>query len=255
MPPFPTAARIPTEALDQLASLRNQPFPRVFVSGSTTWLCWPAHHPALEIRLMAIPGAVLFIKEADGLWRPIGQRIPSFDVPFNVAKFIPLANVLIPSHVDVIEAPRVGPAVVTVGLDPACTPRPATALLCAARRLSDWVMGTPSFVFARLSVAVLDDDVLIRGRASDLPVVVSGRRFWGGRVLLPLGFVVTPRLEEKTLLRLLESQAPGEVESVWIADDQGRFEPIALDQFEPWSRASARLTIGGPLLSTGEEAI
>jgi hypothetical protein len=75
---------------------------------------------------------------------------------------------------------------------------------------------------------------LLRGER--LPAIVEAERFWGGRVLVPLGFRVEPDLPE-TAIRAAAAVSPNEV---LILTPDGA-ETVPEQAFAPLTRARARM--------------
>ncbi len=88
-PESPGAARLPAASLASLADLRRDLGIGVIADGDHAWIRWEAGDESLSLRLMAIPGAELFVLR-DGLWYPAAGRLPRFGLPLDSARPIPM---------------------------------------------------------------------------------------------------------------------------------------------------------------------
>src|SRR5262249_13874515 len=76
------------------------------------------------------------------------------------------------------------------------TPRAASAMRLSLVELIRWAESATTHQFQGLQAARCGAQVLLRGRLRPL----AGERFWGRRVLLPLGWRLEPNLPEGVLL-------------------------------------------------------
>jgi hypothetical protein len=146
----------------------------------------------------------------------------------------PLARLLVPEAVE----PEVGndslPPPAGLHLVRGECPQPAAALLCTLATLQRWADQATSRQLAALRVARCGDQALVLG--SPLPAVANGRRYWGRRVLVPLGWRPEPDLAEPALIAALEL---GDQEiALW--QDEG-IEVLPSDPLAPLTRAGLRL--------------
>ncbi len=224
-------ARIPAKALSLLASLRGERRILIRLDGSIAWARWDAPGPDVIRALLPAAGAQFFEPAGDG-WRPCGRLIHVLSVPTD--GFLPLESVLLPAaSAQAIPAPAL-PAAVAFSLVPLATPQPGSALFCSAADLAAWADLAPQRDFETLRGARSGGSVLVMG-VSELPTV-QGRRFWGERLLVPLGFGPHPDLPESTLLEALE--VPGDCLAIAT---QSALEIVPLNAFAPLTRASVRL--------------
>jgi hypothetical protein len=204
--------------------------------GDGLWLFWPAGQVEIARRVLALAGAEIFLQEKGILHRP-GECLPVFHVPEATAAR-PLSALLFPSPVTARPA---GPSTwepFRLSLVHDGTPRAATALRLTVAELARWAEGATSHQFqglqaARTSGCSGGGEVLLLGNR--LPAI-SGERFWGRQVLLPLGYRVEPNLAEGVLVGALRLQV-GEV-ALWTA---GGIEFLPATAFGPITRAGARL--------------
>lgn len=235
----PIVASLPASSLDSLADLRRESGLRVLLEGDRAWLRWDGGDPSFAHRLMALPEVEIFRKGEDGHWRGPGRRLPAFDLPTHNPGFTTLVHAIAPLPFEPVAPPPAGPTPHQLTLVRDGQERPATTLLCDLNALAPWVDSATSAEFEAISVALCGTTALLRGKAAMLPTIVSGTRFWGARLLTPLGWRPDPDLPERALLRSLG----GEGDDVILIQPPGTFEAIPLDSFAPWSRASARLAI------------
>jgi hypothetical protein len=80
-------------------------------------------------------------------------------------------------------------------------PQKATALFCDLHLLTRWAETATSAALAGLQGACLGNKVLVRGQ--HLPSLAGAERFWGSRVLIPLGFRPEPDWAESALAEAL----------------------------------------------------
>ncbi|MBK8207616.1 MAG: hypothetical protein IPK87_12640 [Planctomycetes bacterium] len=224
-------ARIPAQALSLLAGLRGERRILVRLDGSTAWVRWDAPGAEVVRALLPAAGAEFFELVGDS-WRPCGRLIHTPGVPAD--GFLPLESVLLPAaFAHAISAPAL-PAAVAFSLVPLTTPQPASALFCSAADLAAWADMAPQRSLEQLRGARSGGSVLVMG-GHELPTI-PGRRFWGERLLVPLGFGPHPDLPESTLLEALE--VPGDCLAIAT---QSALEIVPLNAFAPLTRASARL--------------
>jgi len=228
-------ARLPLEHLEALASLRVVPGVQVLRDETNLWLRWETDGDLVLRVILPLPDAVLFERREDR-WHRVGEHLPSFDVP-TLGDFQPLANMLFPAPVLPVAPPvRTPPPwqLQTLRLVSDPTPRVTSAVLTTRAALLAWVDAVTSARLQTLQFAHCDDDALLLGRR--VPLLPSGLRFWGERVLRPLGFRVDPDLPERALLAAFGSE-PGEL--AIVRDD--RIELVSDDVLRPVTRAAVRL--------------
>lgn len=230
-----TRARIPAAALGALAGLRARPGVRVAVEGdalapgASVLVEWERGDRLALERILPIEGAALFREEA-GAWFRVGSRIPVSPAP-DLADPVSLARVLAPRPV-VPEPPGPPAARARLALVRDGQPRPASAIRCSLDELVRWGESATSHALARVRAAHAGDQVLLV--SSKLPPI-AGERFWGRRVLRPLGFATDPDLPEEFLARAL-GLAEGELALV----SESSLEVLDEEVLAPLSRAAVR---------------
>lgn len=221
-------ARLPASALALAGRFRGAMRIRAHLDGSTAWLRFEAPAPDIIAALLPAPGAV-FYQQIGEQWRRCGSLLDA-DVPEQ--GFTALETIIFPAAAPSPEPPPDFPLPAALTLAPSDKPEPARALLCKAAALAAWACLAPDAAITSLRAARAGGAVLLLG--DSLPPM-EGRRFWGSRVLLPLGVRPVPELPESVLAECLA--IPGDC--LALLDDE--LELIPLAAFAPLSRASARL--------------
>ena len=227
-------ARVPAGALPLLGRLRAYASVEVCGQAGHVWVRWNEGGYEVLQTLLPVEDAEFF-ERADNagqaLWRRCGHSLPAFEVPDH--GFHPLAGVLVPgpqqTFTDIEETtPRV-----VLALKRSGQARPATALMCTRTSLAQWAEMAASRDITVLKAATSENSVLLTGQP--LPAI-EGERYWGERLLCPLGWAPDPALPESALL-----------EAAGVADGEiallrgNELEIIPRDQLVPLTRASARL--------------
>ena len=224
-------ARLPVGVLPALAPLRATPDLRALVRGEELWLFWPQGEPELVRAILALDGAELFCPR-EGSWHRPGMHLPSFGLP-DEGESRPLSSLLTPAPAEPIAPTSEGWMPVPMRLVPCDVPRPCALMRLTLAELARWADGATGQQLASLSAAHDRGVVLLRG--DRLPPLV-GERFWGGRVLSPLGRRPQPDLGEEVIASALRLEA-GELA---VVTDEGA-EIIPLAAFAPLTRAGVRL--------------
>jgi hypothetical protein len=227
-------ACLPADALIWLAPLRIHPGIRVRRVGERVWLWWTAGDEVVLRRVLALRGAEVFVRR-EGRWHRPGRHLPAFDVPAE-EETRPLLHVLTP---DAVAAQSGEPAIapLTVRLVREDRPRFTTALCCSLCDLLGWVDRATSRQLAALEAVHAGEHVLLRGER--LPALAAGERYWGKRILTPLGFRPEPDLSEEVLAEALRLEAA----EIALLGEAG-FEPIDGGLFQPLTRAAVRRLVG-----------
>jgi hypothetical protein len=225
-------ACLPQEALAALAEVRSRPDVEAALLDGRAWVRWTAGDEDVLRCVLPVPGAELYACR-DGLWYRPGRRLPSFDVPA-LTGALPLHRVLTPAPF-IPERPAAAPLrPEPLRLVRDDRPRPATALVCDAVALAGWADSAPNAALAALRGARWGRLVLVLGRR--LPSPAGAERFWGHRVLTPLGFRSEPDWAESALCQAMRLE-PEEI--VWLRE--GRVVVVPGEALRPLSRASLRL--------------
>jgi hypothetical protein len=228
-----TLARIPANALSLLGGLRAYASVQVRLDGARAWVRWDEAGFDILRALLPVRGAEFFEK-LDSRWHLCGHSLPAFDVPDD--GFVVLASVLTPAAtMPVPDDDEVLPRVV-LALRRAAAPRRATAMLATPLKLAAWADMATQREIAALEAAQSGELVLLIGER--LPAL-SGERYWGERLLCPLGWAPEPDLPECALLEALGLK-PDELALI----RRGAVEIIPRGALRTLSRASARLGAG-----------
>ncbi len=229
-----TVARLPLDALPAVAARRAAPGVRVALAGEYAWLRWEPGDEETLHAVLPIRGVELYTFR-QGRWYRLGQHLPSFRMPDESA-FQGLSQVLFPSPFEALAAPgesSIGPAANLLLAADNC-PRPASALICLLADLSRWADSVPSGYLATLRAARRGDEALVLGER--LPPLAEGRRFWGQRILVPLGLRPEPEWPETALYEIFQLEQHQYV----LLDERGA-EVVAAELLEPLTRAGLRL--------------
>jgi hypothetical protein len=224
------AARLPAVGLTALAPLRCR-------SGLTTtrvvdfaWVTFQSGDPDVIRSLMPVPGVEFFARRG-AAWTRFGHRLPTADAPPSGG--VPLDQMIFPAPItpsaasDAIAAP-LRPTVVRGG-----PPRPVTAMTCHMSVLSRWADSAPAANLAEVRATRCAVRVVLLGER--LPPI-AGERFWGARVLAPVGFRPEPDLPPDVLRAACAVAA----DELLVLDATG-VEAIPDAAFEPLTRAGIRL--------------
>jgi hypothetical protein len=230
-------ASLPLAGLPALAELRCLAGVRVAVDGERAWLRWPAEEKAIALAVLVIRGAVLYA-EREGQWFRLGSRLPAPGWPAHLPSR-PLHDVLVPAPVEpaAVSLTPLRPA--RLGLVRDSHPRETSALRCSLAALAAWADRAPTAQLAAISGIRSGNEAVLRGRG--LPPLPCAQRYWGERVLAPLGYRPEPELPETALLAALDAGDEG----VAILENEG-VELLPLNAFEPLSRSGVRLTLAEP---------
>lgn len=224
-------ARIPGDALVRLGALRTHPGVEVRVEQGRAWVRW--NEPGTEVLRALLPvESAAFFERVGERWHLCGRSLPYFEIPRD--GFRPLASVLSLGAASLIPCDDEPPPKVVLALKRSTPERPATALLCTAKSLAAWAEMAPGPDLERLYAARSGELVLVTG--APLPALANTERYWGDRLLCPLGWAPDPALPESALI---EALGVGDNELALIRNNA--VEVIPRDVLQPLSRASARL--------------
>lgn len=192
-------ASLPSDGLAGLATLRAVPGVLVCDAPSRIWVRWEAGDARVLQHILPLPGAVLY-SHRGGLWYQVGRHLPAFEV-LTDGEFLPLHQVLVPSPVQPIAYPGGTWTRGTLSLRPERHSKPTSAMICSLHDLLGWAESTPSCRLKTLRAAYQGGKVFVLG--SRLPALPSTQRFWGERVLVPLGYRLEPELSERLVRECL----------------------------------------------------
>ncbi len=225
-------AAIPPGELAALAEVRCVPGVVVAAGAERTWVRWEAGTEAVLRRLLVVPGARLYACR-DGLWYCPGRHLPAFEVPENL-DYRPLHQALAPARFEAVPPPVSEWTAVPLSLVPDPRRRPTTAAACDLAELEHWADTVPTRRLASIRGVHCGGRMLLWG--TGLPLLPGTERFWGERVLVPLGRRVEPELPESVLREALG--LGGDELLVLCA---GRADVIRRELLTPLTRAGIRL--------------
>lgn len=190
-------ARIPRESLGALAALRCATGIEVIEDDAHCWLRWEPGNDDVLRQVLPVPGVSLFVRH--GLrWHPHSSRLPVAGPPNRDAR--PLAGLIAPERIQPIVAATEKPEPVRLQLVRDEVPRSVTAMECSLEALGHWAETATTQQIARLRGALSGERVLLRGERLPLLGRAAGLipavRFWGKRLLVPVGFRPEPALPE-----------------------------------------------------------
>jgi hypothetical protein len=216
--------------------VRCAPDVRVATSDGRAWLRWQAGDDPILRQVLPIAGVRLYCRR-DGSWFRPGRHLPTHEVPEDLA-YRPLHEVLTPAPVAGLPPPNLALRPVTLGLVRDGWPRQTTAVVCDLSALIRWADTVPAPRLAALRAVSFEGRVLVVGKR--LPLVPAGERYWGERVLVPLGFRLDPELAETLVCSALAL-----AEDDWLLLGSRRAEVIDGTLLRPLARAGLRLASGG----------
>jgi hypothetical protein len=223
-------------ALPALAELRAASNIEATVIGERLWLRWDGADERIVNCLRPVSGAEFFSLR-DGIWHRIGCRVPYFGEPQEAA-WHPLHYWIVPEPTRPVPAEESAIRPVALRLVEDHRPRSTSALRCRLNILGQWAESATSRQIGSLRAAICEGEIIVCG--SQLPLLRDSQRYWGDRLLIPLGLRVEPAIAEIDLLPTLgvDDQELGVFQSSGI-------EIIALSAFQPLTRAGVRLALGG----------
>jgi hypothetical protein len=231
-------ASVPAEALGALSGLRGESGVTVALLFGRAWVRWDAADERVLRCLLPVPGVELYV-ERGGHWHRFGRHLPSFEFASDL-EYRPLHQVLFPAPVVPVPAPQVRPKPLPIRLVPDPCPRSATALECAVSELARWADTVSAVRLSRLRAAQCRGRLLVLGER--LPELASGQRFWGERLLAPLGWRPEPDLPGSAL-----REATGLAADDILLLRANGFEVVPGAALAPLTRAALHLAAGARL--------
>lgn len=226
-----TCARIPHGSLAALGRLRCAREVGVVVDGADCWLHWPAGSEEILRQVLPLPGVELY-RQREGQWYRHGSRLPSVGPPQR--ERVHLDRLLAPARFAPLPPTADGFAPLRLRLVRDDAARPTTALECALPALTAWADTATTQQIAAVRGALAGGRVRLLGAA--LPLLPAAQRFWGQRILTPLGFRPEPGLPEGALGDVLRLGA----NQLALLHAAGA-EVMSFAAFTPLSRAAIRL--------------
>jgi MoxR-vWA-beta-propeller ternary system domain bpX2 len=232
------AARVPTAGLESLAPLRAKGGVRV-IAGDVAWVSWENDRPDVVSALLTVPGVELF-EPREGRWfRPCNQ-LPAFDVP-PAGESVALDRIIVPATLTPIDPDGREQRRVPLKLVRSEVAKPTSAIRCQVEALREWADSATASEIAAVKACRCGNVAWLLGK--NLPAIAGAERFWGERVLIPLGYRAEPDWPESALR---EATGAGPDEVLVLAENGS--EALPTDAFRPLTRAAIRhaLRANGP---------
>jgi hypothetical protein len=226
-----SCASLSAAALSCLAPVRARNGVRVVLAGERAWVFWQAGDEDVLRCVLPVQGAELFARR-DQHWYRVGERLPAFHIP-DPREGTALTAHLVPTAVETVRRQPATWSPASLALVSDCQARPASALRGSLAGLARWADLATTRQLAGLRGAWLGDTVVLLGER--LPALAGSERFWGGVVLVPLGYRVEPALPEAAMFQVL-GLSEGELA---LVDAMG-VEVIDAAVFAPLTRAGVR---------------
>jgi hypothetical protein len=229
-----TCASLPRIHLERLAPIRAWRQVKVQEQGPTLWLSWPEQTAGVAELVFPLPGSELY-ERREGHWFAFKRQLPSFAVP-DLAGAKPLSELLFPEAVTLPTVATAGRPAIPITLLADSQPREVSALRCCAAELHEWMETVPTARFAKVLALRQEDTVFLLG--NNLPPIAGAQRYWGNRILTPLGFRYEPLLAEAILVGIFDLAS----KQMLLVDHQ-RMELVDSSRAQPLSRAAVKLAL------------
>jgi hypothetical protein len=227
-------ASLPVNELSVVAELRGMPGVVVAVDRERAWLRWSMGDEPIAVKVLPIRGAELYA-ERDGQWFRLGSRLPAAGWPAHL-EARPVHDVIMPAPVEPEPTPTTPLGRCRLQLVRDSRQRTTTSLRCPIGSLASWADRATTTELAAVDGICSRNEAVLRGHY--LPMLAEARRFWGARVLAPLGYRPEPELPENALLAALGAEG----DCLAMLDLDG-VELLPVHAFEPLTRAGVRLAL------------
>jgi hypothetical protein len=235
-------ASIPVSALPLLAGLRCRSGITAALIGDKAWIRWPPHQDVVLRQVLSIQRVELY-ERRQGQWYRAGCHLPCFDFPADI-EGQPLDRVLLPSRFVATAPGTASMARIALRLVRDDMVRPASALECDVSTLASWADTVSQFRLPALRAARCGNRVLVTARQHSslrCDIWSGAERFWGERVLIPLGWRPEPEVAESAIL-----EAHGVSEDQYLLWKPTGSEAIPISAFQSLSRGGIKSVVGGP---------
>ena len=224
-------ARIPAASLAGLAEIRCADGVEVIADEEAYWVQWPAGSDDVLRLVLPLPGVVLYVQRA-GQWYTFGSRLPCSGPPDSSSQW--LDRLLTPERTEPEPSPLAAlhPALLRLVRDE--KPRTTSAMRCSLAAFAAWAEGATTVRLTSLRAALAADVILLIGE--HLPLLPDSLRFWGKRVLVPLGWRPEPALPESALVSVLRLEG----DDVAVLTQEG-VDIVPATAWCPVNRPSVRL--------------
>jgi hypothetical protein len=225
------AARIPFDQLPALAALRADPRLRIYRAGDRTWIRWPAELFEAIALLRPVP-QVEFFEQRGPHWHRAGRRLASSEHPPS-GDGESLSSLLRPSRFQPLTKKNHAVQPIPLSLRRGGPTRPATALSCTLNQLRAWAELATTMELQSLRATQCEAQALLLG--AKLPAIPSATRFWGERLLLPLGYRLEQELPVAAVFSVMQAGAD---DLVFVTSEYTEIVPK--EAFQTLSRAGVR---------------
>lgn len=226
------AARMPAAGLAALAAIRNRPDVTVGQQQDHLRVSFPTGDAEVLRYLQPMIGVQFFARQGDSSIE-LGRRLPSAVSATDLAAE-PLDKAIGLSPFEVVPPSASAMAPAPIRIVRGGNSQRTSALRTDVDALARWAETASTAALACVRGAYLGRQALLLG--DRLPVLRGAERYWGNRVLFPLGFRPEPELSE-SILR--DAYGAGVDELVFVNGDG--VELISGAAFEPLTRAGLRL--------------
>jgi hypothetical protein len=216
--------------LESLAALRAKGGVRV-IPGDAAWVTWEHDRPDVISAVLAVPGAELF-EPREGRWFRPDDHLPAFDVP-PTGELVALERVVVPAALTPTEPDGREHRRVPLTLVRSEVVKPTSAIRCRVDFLREWADSATTAEITGVKASRCGDVAWLLGK--NFLAIAGAERFWGDRVLIPLGFRTEPDWPESAL-REATGVGPGEI---LVLTESGS-EALPADAFRPLTRAAIR---------------
>ncbi len=225
-------ACIPKSELGSLAAIRCTPGITAALDDNRAWISWRKGQEDVLTCLLSIPEVQLY-EDRDGVRFALGSHLPAFHLPDNL-NYVQLANLIFPQAMKPVGISSLPIQRLSLDLVPESKPQPTSALLTSIANVALWADSVSQVRLEKLRGAYKEEEIILFGE--NLPPFPESELFWGYRLLVPLGYRISPKLPESAYCQALELSA----DEVLLFRHQKK-EIITRSALDPLSRASLHL--------------
>ncbi len=231
-------AKLKSTDVPGLAELRNRPGVELAIlSDQEAWLRWRVGDTNTARLVFAFQASELF-EFRNGHWHRLGCPLPSFGIPGDLP-FRPLFHAILPGSILPLPVPSERAAPCEVRLVEDSRPREATAVLAPITACLRWADSVPNLLLEKYQAVRRSEHILVLGQP--VPWLDGGQRFWGDKMLFPLGFSPKPFLPDAQFQAALMLERDDF--AVFFPD---RIEAISATVWASLSRAKLRWMVRTP---------
>jgi len=227
-----SAARMPMAGLLAFAAIRNRSGITIQRDENDVWVIFPAGDAEVLRCLRPVIG-VQFLARRGSSWLQFGKRVPTVEKT-RLLGGLPLDKAIFPTSL-AADPPIDSPIMpVPIRIVRGGSIEAATAVRTNVESLAHWADAATTSELVVVRGARCGSEAVLLGQR--LPMLAGAQRYWGKRILVPLGFCSDPELPEALLL-----EACGAANDEIVLLDFGGASMIAESAFEPLTRAGLRL--------------